>query len=69
MIKVDEKVFYSKLYSDPKDIITKVRGRFPYTVLFKYRATGTLFGKTVDYIPEGKALPESDYYLEKEPSL
>ncbi len=38
-----------------------IQGRYPYTALWM-TPIGSIQGKTVDYIPEGKALPLTRYY-------
>ena len=38
-----------------------IQGRYPYTALWN-TPMGHVKGKTVDYIPEGKALPLTRYY-------
>lgn len=63
MKKVDEREFFKTLMNSKKDIISTVKGNYPYTVIFKERHSGKIFGIVEEKEIKGKYPPIEIYYL------
>jgi len=50
------------------DCHPRLEGQYPYTSRF-FTPQGREFGRIVNHIPEGKAIPKSSYYLGREESF
>jgi hypothetical protein len=65
MRQVAKEEFYKVV--GPLNVHAQIQNsRWPYTSLWKmqdYRNNGQIVGKTVDVVPEGKALAVKEYYL------
>lgn len=60
--EVTAKAFYDRI--GPLDVNPYIQpGKYPYTSLWILRDWRTVIGKSVGFIPEGKALEETRYYL------
>lgn len=46
----------------PQNVHPRIKGTYPYTCHFE-TPSSEIRGKTVDYIPDGEALPKTRYYL------
>lgn len=58
--EVTKEDFYSVI--GPQNVHPRVEGKFPYTSIF-VTPSGYERGKAIDYIPVGRALPETRYLL------
>lgn len=65
MRKVDKTLFWSLLHKQKRDVVSKVVGSYPYTVVFSYRHGG-LFGKIKEISVKGVYPTVEEYYISDE---